>query len=74
MIGMLVFGDHPYNAIRMVRKGFGIQLNVDFTPDMLHSAIQELLRNSSYKKKHFESFGDIQKQTNATGKESSVVD
>ena len=50
MIGMPVFGDQPFNAIRMVRKGFGIQLNVvDFTPDMLLSAIQEILRNSSYK-------------------------
>ena len=51
MIGMPVLGNQPYNAIRMVRKGFGIQLNVvDFTPDMLHSAIQEMLRNSSYRK------------------------
>ena len=50
MVGMPVFGDQPYNALRMVRKGFGIQLNVaEFTPDMLRSAIQELLRDSSYK-------------------------
>ena len=50
MIGMPVVGDQIYNAVRMVRKGFGIQLNVvDFTPDMLHCAIQEILNNSSYK-------------------------
>ena len=50
MIGMPVFGDQPYNALRIVRKGFGIQLNVvDFTSEMLHSAMHEILSNSSYK-------------------------
>ena len=50
MIGMPVFADQPYNALRMVRKGFGIQLHVvDFTPDMLRSAIHEILRKSSYR-------------------------
>ena len=50
MIGMPVFGDQPYNALRIVRKGFGIQLNAaEFTPSILHSAIQEILSNPSYK-------------------------
>ena len=50
MIGMPVFADQPFNAIRMVRKGFGIQLNAaEFTPDMLSAAIKEILRDSSYR-------------------------
>ena len=50
MIGLPVFGDQYYNAVRIVRKGFGIKLNVaDFTPKMLHSAIQEILTDPSYK-------------------------
>ena len=50
MIGMPVFGDQLYNALRMVRKGYGIQLNVVvFTPETLHSAVQEILVNTSYK-------------------------
>ena len=49
MIGIPVFGDQPYNALRMERKGFGIFLNVvDFTPMSLRSAIQEVLTNQSY--------------------------
>ena len=52
MIGMPVFADQHYNALRMVRKGFGIKLDVvDFTPEGLRSAIQEILRDSSYKER-----------------------
>ena len=50
MIGMPVFGDQPYNALRITRKGFGINLNAaEFTPNMLRSALQEILSNPSYK-------------------------
>ena len=50
MIGMPVFADQHYNALRMVRKGFGIKLDVsDFTPERLRSAIKEMLTNSSYR-------------------------
>ena len=49
MIGLPVFGDQPYSAVRMERKGFGIFLNVaDFTPMSLLSAIQEVLTNQSF--------------------------
>ena len=52
MIGMPVFADQHYNALRMVRKGFGIKVDVaDFTPESLRSAIQEILRDSSYKER-----------------------
>ena len=50
MIGIPVFGDQPYNALRMERKGFGIFLNVvDFTSESLRSAIQEVLTNPLYR-------------------------
>ena len=55
MIGLPVFGDQPYNALRIERKGFGIILNLmDFTPVSLRSAIQAILTDPSYK-------GSIQK-------------
>ena len=74
MIGMPVFGDQPYNAIRMVRNGFGIQLNAaEFTPDVTFCYTRDAER-FIVQRKHSESFCDIQKQTSATGKESSVVD
>lgn len=50
MIGLPVFGDQHYNALRIERKGFGIILNVvDFTPEKLRSAIHEILTTPSYK-------------------------
>ena len=49
MVGIPVFGDQHYNAVRMQRKGFGVFLNMaDFTPMSLRSAIQEVLTNQSY--------------------------
>ena len=50
MIGLPVMGDQHYNALRMQQKGFGIIFNVmDFTSDDLLVAIQEILKEPSYK-------------------------
>ena len=61
MIGLPVFGDQPYSAVRIVRKGFGIKLNVvDFTPEMLRSAIQEILIHHTRK-----TFGRLRRYSGA---------
>ena len=50
MVGMPVFVGQHFNALRMVRRGFGIKLDVaDFTPECLRSAIKEMLTYSSYR-------------------------
>ena len=50
MIGMPIRGDQTYNAIRMVSKGFGVQVDIaSFKPIDLEKAISILLSNSSYR-------------------------
>ena len=50
MVGFPVFADQPHNAVHMVRRGFGVSLDVKhFTTSELVSAINEVLSNASYR-------------------------
>ena len=50
MIGFPVFGDQPNNAGRIVRKGFGLRLDLrNFSVEELISAIEEVITNPEYK-------------------------
>ena len=49
MVAMPLFGDQPYNAQRMVYKGFGVALNAKtFTSDELQTKIRLVIEDSSY--------------------------
>ena len=49
-IGLPLFGDQPYNALRIKRTDFGIIMNVvEFTHKNLHSAVQEIPTDLPYK-------------------------
>lgn len=50
MIGFPLFADQPNNAARMVRRGFGIRLDLrTFAVEDLVSAIEEVITNPYYK-------------------------
>ena len=50
VIALPVYGDQPFNAMTMQAKGFGIKLDVlQITEEDIVSAIDEVLRNPSYK-------------------------
>ena len=50
MIGFPLFADQPYNAGRMVRKGFGLRLDLrSFSVEKLVSTIEEVITNPEYK-------------------------
>ena len=52
IIGFPVFVDQPHNAGKMVRKGFGLKLDLkSFSVQELVSAIEEVTTNPSYKAK-----------------------
>ena len=49
MVAMPLFGDQPYNAQRMVYKGFGVALNIKtFTSDELLNKIRLVIEDPSY--------------------------
>ena len=50
MIGFPVFAEQPHNAGRLVRKGFGLRLDLrGFSVEELVSAIEEVITNPEYK-------------------------
>ncbi len=52
IIGFPVFADQPHNAGKIVRKGFGLKLDLkSFSVQELVSAIKEVTMNPSYKAK-----------------------
>ncbi|XP_046543996.1 UDP-glucuronosyltransferase 2B7-like [Haliotis rubra] len=52
MIGFPMFGDQPYNSMRLEYHGFGFKMDLNtFTVDDLVSNINEVIQNSSYSQK-----------------------
>ena len=52
MIGFPLFGDQPYNGIRLERKGFGLSMDLHhFTADQLLDNIHKILGDKSYKER-----------------------
>jgi UDP:flavonoid glycosyltransferase YjiC (YdhE family) len=52
MIGFPLLGDQEYNALRLVKKGYGIAMNVyDFTADEMNSNMRQILDNPAYKQR-----------------------
>ncbi|XP_046341338.2 UDP-glucuronosyltransferase 1-2-like [Haliotis rufescens] len=52
MIGFPIFGDQPYNSVKLVYHGFGVNMDLrTFTVDDLVSNINEVIQNSSYSQK-----------------------
>lgn len=49
MVCFPLFGEQPHNAWRIVKRGYGLSLDiVHFTPDQLYTAITDVLNNASY--------------------------
>ena len=52
IVGFPIFGDQPNNAGKVVRKGFGLKLELkSFSVQELVAEIDEVITNSSYKAK-----------------------
>ncbi|XP_046543988.1 UDP-glucuronosyltransferase 2A1-like [Haliotis rubra] len=52
MIGFPIFGDQPYNSMRLEYHGFGFKMDLkSFTVEDLVSNINEVIQNSSYSQK-----------------------
>ena len=57
MIGFPVFAEQPHNAGRLVRKGFGLRLDLrGFSVEELVSAIEEVITNPLVQNAYTESF------------------
>ena len=63
MIGFPLFADQPYNAGRIVRKGFGLRLDLrNFSVEKLVSTIEEVITNPEYKLRAQKAAAIIQSQ------------
>ncbi|XP_067673845.1 UDP-glucuronosyltransferase 1A1-like [Haliotis asinina] len=72
MIGFPIFGDQPYNSMRLEYHGFGLKMDLKtFTVDDLVSNINEVIQNSSYSQK-IKKAAEITKLRERSPKEEAV--
>ena len=72
MVGFPIFADQPYNARRMVERGYGVAIDVrTFTSDQLVEAIETVATNITYRTS-LEKGAAIFKNRKQTAKERAV--